>query len=252
MVNLVANKSMMWVERMSGDKGLTGDAGADSVVVGPQGIQGIQGVQGDAGADSVIVGPQGIQGIQGDAGPQGIQGDAGADSTVAGPKGDTGDTGADSVIAGPQGIQGIQGIQGDAGADAPSSGFPAGTKMLFNQTAAPTGWTKDTTHDNKALRVVSGTVGDGGSVDFTSAFASKSVAGTVGNTSLSKAQLASHTHTYNQPTGSSSSGSKGYKSHATSTNSGSTGSGSSHTHSFTGTAIDLAVKYVDLIIATKD
>ena len=39
---------------------------------------------------------------------------------------------------------------------AASSAFPAGTLMLFQQTAAPTGWTKQTTHDNKALRVVSG------------------------------------------------------------------------------------------------
>jgi len=31
-----------------------------------------------------------------------------------------------------------------------------------------------------------------------------------------------------------------------------TGSGSTHTHGFTGTAIDLAVQYVDTIIAVKD
>jgi hypothetical protein len=33
---------------------------------------------------------------------------------------------------------------------------------------------------------------------------------------------------------------------------GATGGGSSHNHSFTGTAINLAVQYVDVIIATKD
>jgi hypothetical protein len=31
-----------------------------------------------------------------------------------------------------------------------------------------------------------------------------------------------------------------------------TGSGATHTHTFTGTAINLAVSYVDVIIATKD
>jgi hypothetical protein len=31
-----------------------------------------------------------------------------------------------------------------------------------------------------------------------------------------------------------------------------TGSGDTHTHTFTGTAINLAVQYVDTIIATKD
>ena len=35
--------------------------------------------------------------------------------------------------------------------------FPSGTKMIFQQTSAPTGWTKITSSvDNKALRVVSG------------------------------------------------------------------------------------------------
>lgn len=62
------------------------------------------------------------------------------------------------------------------------SSFPSGTLMLFQQTTAPTGWTKQTTHDNKALRVVSGTASSGGSVAFSTAFASQSVSGTVGNT----------------------------------------------------------------------
>jgi hypothetical protein len=51
--------------------------------------------------------------------------------------------------------------------------FPSGTRMLFQQTFAPTGWTKDTTSvDNRALRVVSGTAGSGGTTPFTSVFAS--------------------------------------------------------------------------------
>jgi hypothetical protein len=60
--------------------------------------------------------------------------------------------------------------------------FPSGTRLLFQQTAAPTGWTKDTTHNDKALRVVSGTVTTGGTVAFTTAFASQSVTGTIANT----------------------------------------------------------------------
>ena len=32
-----------------------------------------------------------------------------------------------------------------------TSAFASGTVMLFAQTAAPTGWTKITTHDNKAF-----------------------------------------------------------------------------------------------------
>ena len=61
--------------------------------------------------------------------------------------------------------------------------FPSGTRLLFQQTTAPTGWTKDVTHDNKALRIVSGSVSSGGSLGFTAAFTSRSVAGTtVGET----------------------------------------------------------------------
>lgn len=52
--------------------------------------------------------------------------------------------------------------------------FPAGTRMLFQQSAAPTGWTKDTTGNlnNTALRIVTGNVGSRTSGDpFTTHFA---------------------------------------------------------------------------------
>jgi len=42
--------------------------------------------------------------------------------------------------------------------------FASGTALVFAQTSAPTGWTKSTTHNDKALRVVSGTASSGGSV----------------------------------------------------------------------------------------
>ena len=79
-----------------------------------------------------------------------------------------------------------------AGASAPTwaanpPAFPAGTAMLFVQTAAPTGWTKSVTHDNKALRIVSGVAGSGGSVAFTTAFASQSVSGTIADTGTTTA-----------------------------------------------------------------
>ena len=78
---------------------------------------------------------------------------------------------------------------------AASSGVPSGTKMLFQQTAAPTGWTKDTTHNNKALRVVSGTASSGGSVAFTTAFAtSRTVSGSVASHTLTESQIPSHDH----------------------------------------------------------
>lgn len=140
------------------------------------------------------------------------------------------------------------------------SPIPAGTLMLFVQTAAPTGWTKSTTHDNKALRIVSGTAGSGGSAAFTTAFGSPTVSGslsgTVGATTLSTAQIPSHTHTI--PTGTSGcAGAYGitYSVNASgSTNA--TGGGGSHTHSFSGSLSSataaINVQYVDAIIATKN
>lgn len=145
-----------------------------------------------------------------------------------------------------------------------NSGFISGTRMLFLQSTAPIGWTKDTTHDNKALRIVSGDVENGGSVDFTTAFSSKTVAGTVGNTTLSITQIPNHNHiegwagsngnasygVANAPAGNmNTQGGTSGSNHAITS---SAGSGGAHAHSFTGTAIDMAVKYVDAIIAQRD
>jgi hypothetical protein len=139
--------------------------------------------------------------------------------------------------------------------------FASGTAMVFKQTAAPTGWTKVLTNDNSALRVVTGTAGTGGSVAFTTAFASQAVAGTngaSGATTLTTAQLAAHTHSLiGGPNAVTPASIVTVSANATpsSTNTGSAGGGGSHTHSaaaFTGTAINLAVAYVDVIVATKD
>lgn len=48
--------------------------------------------------------------------------------------------------------------------------FPAGTEMLFHQTAAPTGWVKSVTHNDKALRVVNTTISSGGVRAFSTTF----------------------------------------------------------------------------------
>jgi hypothetical protein len=131
-------------------------------------------------------------------------------------------------------------------------GFPAGTLMLFQQTAAPTGWTKQTTHNDKALRVVSGTASSGGSVGFTTAFGTPSVSGSVSATTLSTAQIPSHSHSA-ATTGQNSNGGGDfgdYNSNPGST--GSTGGGGSHTHSLSSATTTINVSYVDLIIASKN
>jgi hypothetical protein len=156
---------------------------------------------------------------------------------------------------------------GTAWTSVAAAGFPSGTVLIFGQTSAPTGFTKLTDQDNAALRVVSGSASTGGSVDFTTAFASQTPTGSVsvntsglsaGATTLSTAQIPSHQHSG----GATLSGNNGGFSISTITtaNTGFTGGGGSHTHSisgsataaFTGSAINLAVKYVDVIRATKD
>lgn len=139
-------------------------------------------------------------------------------------------------------------LRGD-GTWAAAGGFDVGTAMLFVQTSAPTGWTKSTTHNDKALRIVSGTASSGGSVAFSTAFASGLSAGA---TTLSTAQMPAHTHTM-EPMRTFSCGSPYFTVYtnngsSTTATSGSTGGGGSHTH----TLPSFAVSYVDVIIATKD
>ena len=151
--------------------------------------------------------------------------------------------------------------------------IPAGTVMLFGQTNAPTGFTKLTDQDNAALRVVSGSASTGGSQGFTTAFASQTPAGSVaitavsgsaGATTLTTPQIPSHAHTspfvYDNPSGNSVRNSGGGGPSGTVTTNVTGGDGS-HDHpfsfssgsgTFTGNAINLAVKYVDVIRATKD
>jgi hypothetical protein len=136
-----------------------------------------------------------------------------------------------------------------------ASEFATGTALLFQQTSAPTGWTKVTLYNDYALRIVSGSTSTGGSVAFTTAFASQAVSGTVGSTTLTESQIPSHRHstTPYAPGGAAAYLAAGYNSFfdgATGV-SGYTGGGGSHNHSFSGTAINLAVQYVDVIIATK-
>jgi hypothetical protein len=121
--------------------------------------------------------------------------------------------------------------------------FPTGTKMLFVQTAAPTGWTKILTDNDSALRVVSGSVSSGGTVGFIASIASS----TSGATTLSTAQMPAHTHSFSAVMGGCTltiAGCGGYGNN--SANTGSTGGGGSHTHSLFGD-----IKYVDAIYAVK-
>jgi hypothetical protein len=154
----------------------------------------------------------------------------------------------------------------------PITAFPSGTRMLFQQTSAPTGWTKSSDHDNKALRVVSGTAGSGGANAFTTAFNSSrttSAAGghshtiTVNNHTLSVSQMPSHTHTRTSGSGyrddsSNHSTQRSRDQNATRT-SGATGGSGAHNHGASSNTVanhshtlNLDVQYMDIIVAVKD
>ena len=137
------------------------------------------------------------------------------------------------------------------------SAFPTGTQMLFVQAAAPTGWTKQTTVNDAAIRVVSGTTGGGtgGTTAFSTAFVSNksiSLSGNVGATTLSVDQMPSHTHAFDKGTYGSIAEAKGSANSGMQTTTA-TGGSQSHTHSLSGTAtVSLAVKYVDVILCAKN
>ena len=142
--------------------------------------------------------------------------------------------------------------------------FPSGTKQVFYQASAPTGWTQDTTAalGNATMAIVTGTGGGtGGSDSFFTTFASSrnteqkdlpvsgSLSGTVGSTTLSTPTIASHTHTIVRGRGSQTepgdpflpsavidnSGQTSGRSNSTgSVTTSSAGGGGSHTHPFSG------------------
>lgn len=72
-----------------------------------------------------------------------------------------------------------------------TSVIPSGTLMLFQQSAAPTGWTKQSTHNNKALRVVTGTASSGGNDSFSTVFGTSK---STDSYTLLEADIPGHTH----------------------------------------------------------
>jgi hypothetical protein len=134
-------------------------------------------------------------------------------------------------------------------------GFAAGTKMIFMQAAAPSGWTKDTTHDNKALRLVSGTSGGsaGGVQAFSTVFARTAVDAFTPDTNYMPWHGHSYTDQFITAAGRATNNddsvaigvASGWGDRGLGT--GGAGGGFGHTH-----GIDLRVQYVDAIICTKN
>ena len=146
--------------------------------------------------------------------------------------------------------------------------FAQGTSSIFFQSAAPTGWSKSNSNNNKALRVVTGTGGvSAGSNTFTDAFPSSKpvsgnfpISGTVGNHTLTSNQLPSHTHANGGSVTLSPGGgdvrSGGGWSRSTPSTGNNTTNAASHNHGFSsGSAsfsanINLAVQYIDVIVCS--
>ena len=155
--------------------------------------------------------------------------------------------------------------------------FEANTSMIFNQASAPTGWTKQTgtALANTAMSIVTGTGGGtGGGDSFYSTFgtgrntdtsaATVSVSGSVGNTTLSTPQIASHSHPAvvrsGQQTGPSQNMQRSYVS-IPDGQTGNAGGSGSHGHPFSVSSSSLGgtismpamnVKYANVIVANKD
>lgn len=142
-------------------------------------------------------------------------------------------------------------------------GLSSGVRMLFQNSAAPTGWTKETNsaYNNVSMRIVTGTVSSGGADDFTTVFGS---AKTSAAHTLTEAQIPGHVHreqyanngsvsaasTAGSVGGGVSTITSGTVSAAAVTgslNTQSTGGGGSHSHGLT-----LDLKYRDFILAQKD
>ena len=146
------------------------------------------------------------------------------------------------------------------------AGFPSGTRMVFQQTAAPTGWTKQTTAalNDSIMRIVTGTASSGGST----AFSTWSAQTATGARTLTTAQIPSHQHyaVSNTETAGALSSSNyiakrntdvtgtttdyvlaGSATEASIGLTSAAGSGSSHTHPVT-----RSLKYYDFIVAQRD
>lgn len=156
--------------------------------------------------------------------------------------------------------------------------YPAGTKKFFFQATAPTGWTQDTSLNNRSLRVVNTSGGGtGGTSNFTSVLSSTAplsvpisqvfpISGSVGGHTLSVSELPDHTHqSFFGPAGGanatpfSNTGARLISGNTVTGTMDPAGGGGSHNHPFTGEVnvvqtaeidVDLGVTYVDIILCS--
>jgi hypothetical protein len=66
-----------------------------------------------------------------------------------------------------------------------------GTIAVFEQTNSPTSWTKDTSHNNKALRIINGNIANGGSFTFSSILTNRSWSGSTSSNPINVTSISS-------------------------------------------------------------
>ena len=169
---------------------------------------------------------------------------------------------------------GFSGVGGVLNTIGPKEAEYVGATMAFAQPTAPFRWTKVTTYNDYSIRIVSGTVGTGGSKSVSTVFTNTNIYSsisvppiTTGVTSLSSTQIAAHTHPVSNlqkfpsntglPGGSTPRSVYSAPGLPVSITSGapSVGAGSGHSHTAyaqvsISSPFNFAVKYVDVILAT--
>ena len=177
------------------------------------------------------------------------QGQAGYNTTIGAMETYTGSTWSTSDLPAPGTAGNVLTSNGTSWTSAAAAAFDAGTRLGFQQTAAPTGWTKDTTAaiNDSMLRLVTGAASSGGST----AFSTWSAASSTSAYTLTTSDIPSHSHNMATKVSSgssggimaSSSGSGGF----TNVSTDNTGGGGGHSHGLTRN-----LKYYDFIIASKN
>lgn len=130
-----------------------------------------------------------------------------------------------------------------------AGGVPSTTRMPFNQTTAPTGWTKDTTAllNDSIMRIVTGAASSGGSTAFSTFNGQTATAAYT----LAIADIPSHNHSVSNGVGTGFQAGtapvSGPNLNPTVVTTSSNGGGGAHSHGITH-----SIKYNDFIICQKD
>ena len=138
---------------------------------------------------------------------------------------------------------------------------PAGTRMLFSQASAPTGWVQDAAQDNRMLRVVSGAGGGVGGTDSPIALSQNiSHVHSTASHAITPNEMPIHNHSYTADTFGVNYSIGGGQANTNenpnkrTTFSDDAGGGATHNHGNTGAGgpvVSFAMRYQNIIVCTK-